>query len=124
MIIAVLIPRQYDVRLFDVPREAINYGQTAWIGTADIAVNELGEANITGIARVDGLNAANIGPPVLSELRKHRHVKSAVWTKMTAGRKRIVRVIFPENCTAEDIRRLEAVRDAERATGTNFLKGE
>jgi hypothetical protein len=120
-ITAILIPRKYDVRLFDVPREEIIYGHTAWIGTADVAVNELGEANITGIAVLDGHRTLNIGTPVLSELRR-AGVKMAVWTKVTGGKKRIVREIFRENCTADEILRFESVKDAERGTGTNIIK--
>lgn len=117
-LIAVLVPRQFDVRLFDVPREEIIYGLTRWIGTASIAVNELGEANITGIARVDGKNSANIGPPVLSELRKYRNAKAGLWTKNG----RIVHTIFTENCSPEEVRRFRTIIDAERAVGLNVIQ--
>lgn len=118
---AIMTPLAYGIRLFDVPPEKIVFGHTAWVGSAHVAVNELGDANITQIILLESHRTAHIAGPIYDQLRA-AGVKTAVWTKLTGGVKRIVREIFSENCTPDEIRRFHAIRSAERETGTNVIQ--
>lgn len=94
----VLTPLAYGMRIFTA--DTIEFGITPWIGAAHVAVNELMEANITQIITSDP--SQGWWGALKADLEA-AGVKVAMWTKITDGRKRTVRMPIRKNCTPGDL---------------------
>jgi hypothetical protein len=107
----VLTPLAYGARVFEA--DVVEFGITPWDGACHVALNELGEANVTQAIMLEGHALEHWRDMFLVELRDIG-VKCVTWTHVTNGQRRTIRTPIVENCTPGDLAYYAALAKLDR----------